>query len=229
MKALTGNEREKLLQYVEATEFGRDTLSHDERLEVEAWLAHREDARQEVKAIADHLRALQSLPSPEPPARLASQCLERMERGRQSRASNLFLKRASVMAVVMAIFGAGMWTGSAFFGSPDLSFPDLLNQQTALITQLETKLAERYQETSLTSGNPWYVPVNRLKHSTTILAAYYREHETDPVIESGLSTALAQNVKLLETLCQYVESNSEIPDLDILAFSTPDRSVKNAI
>ncbi len=229
MMAFSDNEREKLLRYVEAKEFNRGSLSPLERNELENWLERSEEARLEVEAIADHLRLLQSLPQPEMPADLASRCLERMERGGTAWSAGPYLKWAASTVIVLVIFSAGMWSGGVFFSHEEPTFVSLLDQQGGLITRLETQLAERYQETALTSTNPWYVPVTRLKNSTEILAAYYQENEKDPVIERGLAAALAQNVQLLEALCNYVESDRDIPELDILAFSTPDQTIENAI
>lgn len=233
MKPITNSLRDKqelLLRYVEEREGYRSGLTPEERASVEAWLLEDKAACQDAGKIANHLRMLSELRPPAIPGDLTTLCLEAIQ-GRRARRHYAFRKRwilAGAMAV-LAIFLSGIWFSQGFLQSDVPSFLQLVQAQTYFIGRLETDLAGYYQQTSLQEDNPWFQPVQNLKITSRAISAAYEKYSGDPVIERGLSLAIAQNINLLKSLCDYIEDNNAIPDKDFEFFDTNQAISGNSI
>ncbi len=213
--------RELLLRYLEARELGFRDLSPEEREAAESLLREDEGARREGEEIVNHLRLLGSLRPPVIPADLSERCLEALHGRRVKKVRGFRWHWAWVGSLaVLSIFLFGIWIGQRMT-QPDVPpFIQLVHAQEYFIGRLETNLAQYYQQPSLTAENPWYQPIENLKTTSQAFAAAYEKNAGDPVIARGLSLALAQNINLLKSLCDYIENNNAIPDQDIQLFDT---------
>ncbi|HOJ59920.1 MAG TPA: hypothetical protein PK878_06505 [bacterium] len=214
--------REKLLLYVETVEWGRQELPEIERREIEECLRRDATLRREMEAIAAHLRFLRDSPPPRVPEDLATRCLETIQRRAAKRRRGGLMPwwaYATAFAVIL-IFAAGIWVGHQFPPAGEMPFQILLQEQHQLVARLESSLAGRYHETTLTTDNPWYQPLATLKETTRALAAYHEQTKDNLVIQRGLCIAIAQNITMLRTLCDYIEKNQSIPDYDMKFLNT---------
>jgi hypothetical protein len=221
MKPDKKNQRELLLRYVEERDGGCVELTPDEKTAVEEWLIEDEEACREARAIGDCLHFLNELRSPLIPNDLSSLCLNAIQ-GRRMQRRYSFRKRWALAGamVVAAIFLFGIWIGQGMRQPGVIPFLQLAKAQTYFIDRLETDLAGYYKQTSLKEDNPWFQPIQNLKITSQAISAAYEKYSGDPVIERGLSMALAQNINLLKSLCDYIEDNNAIPDRDVQFFDT---------
>lgn len=213
--------QELLFRYVEEREGDCVELTQDERTAVDKWLLEDEEACRKAQAIRDHLHFLSDLRSPAIPSDLSALCLDAIQ-GRRMKHRHSFRKRwafAGVFAAVV-IFLFGLWIGQNQRQPDVIPFLQLARAQTYYIDRLETNLARYYKQTSLKEDNPWFQPIQNLKITSQAISAAYEKHSGDPVIERGLSMALAQNINLLKSLCDYIEDNNAIPDRDVQFFDT---------
>lgn len=208
--------RELLLRFLEAQELGFRDLSPEERDTAEALLQENEWARREAEEIVNHLRLLGSLRPPVIPSNLGGRCLEALHGRRVKRIGAFRWRWVWVGSLaVLTVFLVGIWTGQRMTPPDEAPFVQLVRAQQYFIGRLETNLAHYYQQPSLTAENPWYQPIENLKTTSLAFAAAYEKNAGDPVIARGLSLALAQNINLLKSLCDYIENNNAIPDRDI--------------
>ncbi|MFB3785579.1 MAG: hypothetical protein ACE15F_04340 [bacterium] len=215
--------REKMILYVEAAEWGGRDLTEPERREIEDLLARDESARRDVEAIAAHLRFLRNTPAPRVPENLAARCLETIQRRSAPRRAGWGARRNwayGLAFAVIVIFAAGIWVGQRIPGSPESQFQILLQEQTQLVARLERGLAGRYHEAVLTADNPWHQPIADLKKTTQALTVYHGQTRDNLVIQHGLCIAIAQNISVLQALCDYIEKKQAIPDFDVKFFDT---------
>ncbi len=234
MKSHPTPSREWILRYVEEQEFGVRELAPEERQTIEEWLDREENSRQEASAMRDHLRVLRRMRKPVAPPDLASRCLEAIQRKRRIRSSlPLTLWKhpwlwAGATAVFL-IFLSGIWVGQSVLRPEVQPFVQLVQAQGYYLNRLEGDLAELYNESTLTADNPWYQPIQNLKQTSRALSATFEKNEGDPVIVRGLSLAIAQNINLLKSLCDYMESKKSIPDFDMQSIDTSNALLEDSI
>ncbi|MBN2329560.1 MAG: hypothetical protein JXR73_20630 [Candidatus Omnitrophica bacterium] len=230
MKTNNDHKREMLLRYMEERELGRIELSDEERRVVEDWLSGDEKASREAEEIAEHLRRLHNLPRPAVPPDLAARCLTFLQEKRQSPRFRFHYSWAwSGAVVILLVFYIGLWMDQQAPQVNDPPFLQLVHAQSYLIDKLENDLASRYQESGMTEENPWRLPIQNLKTTSKAIFAAYQSHAGDPVVERGLSIALAQNINLLKSLCDYIEAHDSIPDQDVELIDTTQERLDNAI
>lgn len=221
----------QLLLYVETTEWNKGELSEEEIRSIRDAI-HRDPALQdEVNKISSHLQWINRMPQPAVPDHLAQRCLEAVHRSNSSRLAgwwNLHLW-APAVTLIMLVFTAGVWFGSQHQQDTLPAFDLLLQTQAQYISRLETGLAQRYQQPVLTADNPWYAQIDYLKQSSRAIADASKKYSTDPVIQRGLSLAVAQNISVLQSLCEYVEQNREIPDADMAIIDTTKLDLDSSI
>jgi hypothetical protein len=210
---------DKLLQYIETIEYGTGDLRDEEIASLKQTLEENPELRHEAEAISKHLRYLKATPTPSIPSDLANSCLQAVYQKQRSISSWFSYKRfVPIVGFTTFIFIFGLWIGSFLqtTDQPEIpAFDLLLHKQTQLISQLESGLASHYGEAVLTSDNPWYEPITNLKISTKVITVASEKYPNDPVVQRGLSLALAQNISVLQSLCEYIESNETIPDSDV--------------
>ncbi len=215
MNATCQTYKEKLFLFAESRLGRSGGLSGQEADEIERHLQSCEDCRNEVNSIINHLRTLSQLPALKPSAFLAARCLAvTARRGVRFPLWNFGMAGAGLLVVV---FTCGLWAGNYFHHTPapvDL-FPILLNEQNALIAQLEERLLDVYQEESMTADNPWLYPLAKLKYTSNVIATCYKSDEMDLVVKRGLTQAIYQNILVLQSLCEYLENNPDIPEEDM--------------
>lgn len=208
--------RRQLFLYVEAKRGKPDAMSQSERDAFEAQINESTELREEMERIETAYLTLSRVPAPQPTNELAAKCLDVARRAPSRWVFHA--ARAGVFTVIALIaFGAGMWFQPGV--EPKQPFPLLLEKQVELITALEASIDEKYH---LASGSPtpWSAPIDKLKHATMQMAAMYDQRPNDLVVKRGLSIVVANNIAVLQSLNEYIQSSDEIPDFDFTAIQT---------
>ena len=201
--------REKLVMYVERKEYGLDGLSDIEIIQIEKLINNNSELQKEVNTISHNLKNLKSLELPQPSEMLASKCLAANGVYRVTRVRIGFIAAWAVPVLALClimVFGAGVWFGKKQNIQKEKTFFILLAQQNKMMERLESGLASHYKTEKLDVNNPWYRQLANVRHTTGIITGIYKEHSYDPVVEKGLSDAIVQNIRILQTLCEYIES-----------------------
>ncbi|MBZ0257669.1 hypothetical protein K8I31_16505 [bacterium] len=214
------NIKHQLFLYAEAYIGKNDAMTPQEREAFEAKLAASDELRSEFENVIANMRMMANVPKPQAPGMLAAKCLDSPN---QAPSRWMFhAARAGVLAVVAVVaFVLGVW----FQPEPEAkqAFPLLLEKQVQLISELEASIDENYK---LAAGEltPWSAPIAKLKGATVQMAALYDKRPNDPVIARGLSLAVANNIAVLQSLNEYIQSSDEIPDFDFTAIQTAPQS-----
>ncbi len=220
---------ELLFQYIEDQELGSANLSIDQIDEIESLLENDAQFQRQAEDITEHIRLLRDLPHPPIPDQLSSRCLESIRMRQEPKASPLRWKWAYAGAMAVAlIFITGVWIGKQS-SLPQSTFQQLADIQSIMISRLENSLAQQYGEETLSENNPWYTPVMNVKLTSQAITAAHQKHSGDPVIQRGLSLAVSQNINVLQSLCEYIESNQDIPDSDFRFINISDDMTEKAI
>lgn len=214
------NLKHQLFLYAEAYIGKNDAMTSQEREAFETQLAASDELRSEFENVKANMLMMANAPKPQAPAMLASKCLDA-----PNRAPSRWMfhaARAGVLAVVALIaFGLGIMFQPK--PEPKQPFPLLLEKQVQLIAELEANIDKNYK---LAAGEltPWSAPIAKLKGATVQMAALYDKRPNDLVIARGLSLAVANNIAVLQSLNEYIQSSEEIPDFDFTAIQTAPQS-----
>jgi len=220
---------ELLFQYIEDKESGTANLSINQINDIENQLSNDAQLQSRAEDITEHIRLLRNLPHPPIPEQLASRCLESIKSRNEPNTTPIQWKWAYAGALAaLVIFITGVWLGRQS-SSHQSTFQQLADIQTTLISRLESSLAQHYGEDALSEENPWHTPMMNVKLTSQAITTAHQEHSGDPVIDRGLSLAVAQNIKVLQSLCEYIESNKDIPDRDFQFISASSDLTESAI
>lgn len=180
---------------------------------VENHLERCADCRAEMEAIRRHLALLSELPPPEGPADFARRCANRARAADSvpKHSARRWLPAPAAVALIAAVFFAGWWMGRTGGIPTQTRFAQMVERQTQLTDRLETLLSV-YDENGDAAGlaASWEAPLAMYRKSAAALGAAGERYGGDPVIERGLALAVAQNIAVLEALCEYLDGSERM-------------------
>ncbi|MBI1388410.1 MAG: hypothetical protein GC154_08180 [bacterium] len=192
-----------------------DAMTPDEAGALSERIADDSTLRERAEAIEARLRRMRAAPAPRAPEGLAARCLDAARR--PAPVMRPVRRWAAAFALIAAVFALGMMVEHQRVQTGADVFAQLIADQSGEMQRLEDNLAKKYGA-ELTAANPWSGPIGALKQTNASLAAAFEKHQTDPVVARGLTIAVMQNLALLKSLNQYVESSGSIPEFDYALF-----------